>query len=84
MLEAAGYRVRAPEVGCCGMAGIFGHEIDNQGLSSGLWHASWADQMATARAKGAVVVATGYSCRSQAERFAGARPLHPVELLAPI
>ncbi len=85
VLEAAGHQVTAPDLGCCGMAGIFGHEADNQQLSRDLWEATWAGPVAAAGATdgdgGGVVAATGYSCRSQATRFGGLRPLHPVELL---
>ncbi len=79
VLEAVGRTVRAPDVGCCGMAGIFGHEVGNQDLSRRLWAATWAGPVG----EGGVVVATGYSCRSQAARLEGRRLPHPVELLAP-
>ena len=81
VLRAAGHEVIAPEVGCCGMAGIFGHEVDNQQMSMDLWQATWAEHLASADTGDRVVAATGYSCRSQAGRLAGRRPLHPVELL---
>lgn len=86
VLETVGYQVTTPDLGCCGMAGIFGHEADNQDLSRALWDATWADQVAGSKADGtgpggAVVAATGYSCRAQSTRFGGVRPVHPVELL---
>ena len=84
VLEAAGHRVEVPAVGCCGMAGIFGHEIENQEMSRQLWAASWADQIDRADAStqpAPVLAATGYSCRSQALRLAGRRLVHPTELL---
>jgi len=78
VLEAAGHTVEAPELGCCGMAGIFGHEKDNQKMSADLWHLSWHE--ATHQAD-ATLVATGYSCRSQAKRMAALAISHPVALL---
>ena len=78
VLTAAGYDVSTPKVGCCGMAGIFGHEADNQEMSRRLWDLSWAEH---APPDGdTFVVATGYSCRSQAARH-GAVIGHPIELL---
>ncbi len=79
ILAAAGYRVTMGDVGCCGMAGIFGHEAANQELSRALWEASWAPLV-----DGSIqTVATGYSCRSQGARFAdGSSPLtHPLDAI---
>ncbi len=62
------------------MAGIFGHEAANQAMSRTLWDLTWAPQLDAAGSR--VVAATGYSCRSQAHRFAPGRPLHhPVALI---
>ncbi len=87
VLTAAGHSVVRPAVGCCGMAGIFGHERANQDLSRRLFDQGWADEVAAAD----TVVATGYSCRAQIRRFgppadgvgAGGVVGHPVELLVP-
>ena len=76
VLSAAGYRCRVVELGCCGMAGIFGHQVHNQTMSRDLWNAGW-----DTAARQAGVVATGYSCRSQAKRFADVTLRHPIELL---
>lgn len=80
VLEAAGHSVEVPAVGCCGMAGIFGHEVENQKMSRTLWDLTWADQMAPGDSA-ITVVATGYSCRSQAKRFARDPIKHPIHLL---
>lgn len=64
--------------GCCGMAGLFGHEAEHQAMSRRLYDLSWREAIA---ADPAVMLATGYSCRSQVRRFDGRRPRHPVELL---
>ncbi|MGB5759914.1 MAG: FAD-linked oxidase C-terminal domain-containing protein, partial [Acidimicrobiales bacterium] len=78
VLEAAGHTVTVPGVGCCGMAGIFGHEVENQSMSRALWDLTWATRI---DAEDAVPVATGYSCRSQAARFADRPVGHPLEHL---
>lgn len=80
VLQAAGYHVQAPTIGCCGMAGVFGHEADNQAMSEQLWDLSWSRHLATADVDH--VVATGYSCRSQAKRFSTTAPMHPLHLLS--
>ena len=71
--------LRTETTGCCGMAGIFGHERENLDLSRRLFDLSWRDRLASA---GPRALATGFSCRCQAKRFAGARPPHPVEILS--
>ena len=82
ILEAAGHTVTTPDVGCCGMAGIFGHEKSNQAMSRRLFAMTWADHVAKGRTDtNRVVAATGYSCRSQTKRLAGDSLPHPIHLL---
>ncbi len=80
LLESAGYVVAVPPVGCCGMAGIFGHETANQPMSKALWDLSWAPAIAAAGGP-EFVVASGYSCRSQSARFGLDKLAHPVSFL---
>ncbi len=79
VLDAVGHRVEVADVGCCGMAGVFGHERANQPMSRRLWEQNWREPVA--EATGRAVVATGWSCRSQAERFGGGPVGHPVHLI---
>ena len=65
-------------VGCCGMAGTYGHETDNLENSKALYDMSWAEPAANTSYE---VVATGYSCRSQIKRFGGGSPRHPLQVL---
>jgi len=81
VLEAAGFEVEAPTLGCCGMAGIFGHEAKNQQMSRDLWQLSWAGHVSD-ELNGGQLVAPGYSCRSQANRFGDRSIPHPVTVLA--
>ncbi|MEZ9139358.1 MULTISPECIES: FAD-binding and (Fe-S)-binding domain-containing protein [unclassified Shewanella] len=67
-------------VGCCGMAGTYGHEQDNLGRSSKLFAMSWQPTLDGIDDKTQVLV-SGYSCRSQVKRFAGFKPKHPIEAL---
>jgi FAD/FMN-containing dehydrogenase/Fe-S oxidoreductase len=81
VLRSVGHTVATPDVGCCGMAGIFGHEQANQALSAALFELSWAAHAGREAADTAVVVAPGYSCRSQVKRFGDRVITHPVHLL---
>ena len=76
VLDAVGFETAVPDLGCCGMAGLFGHEIANQQMSHALWKMGWDDVV-----RRSDVTATGYSCRSQAKRFSGHAPPHPIHLL---
>jgi Fe-S oxidoreductase len=69
-------------VGCCGMAGTYGHEVDQLDNSKGIYELSWAGEVAKTEERQAVMLATGYSCRSQVKRFENLRPKHPIEVLA--
>lgn len=74
----AGFGITAvpTKTGCCGMAGLFGHEAQNQKLSRDIFALSWADVT-----QDDAMLATGFSCRCQTKRLTGRRPLHPVELI---
>ena len=78
VFAAAGVSAKPVRTGCCGMAGLFGHELRNQEMSRRLYDMTWAPAVEDPER---VPLATGYSCRSQVKRFAGQRPQHPIELL---
>jgi FAD/FMN-containing dehydrogenase/Fe-S oxidoreductase len=67
------------DVGCCGMAGSFGYETEHYELSVAI--ARQRLLPALERAPTAVVVAPGFSCRSQIADLAGRSALHPLELI---
>lgn len=77
VLTSAGHRVVAPDLGCCGMAGIFGHEKANQAMSRTLWEQSWKPALSQT----SEACATGYSCRSQVKRFGNSTVPHPIHKL---
>lgn len=66
-------------VGCCGMAGTYGHEVSNLDNSKQLFDMSWKNKVDNITPEQLVV--TGYSCRSQLKRLGGKKSLHPVEVL---
>jgi len=72
-----GVQLTVRDVGCCGMAGMYGHLAENAERSRGIFDRSWAGAL-----EGESVLATGYSCRSQVERYTGRRLPHPLEYLA--
>lgn len=74
-----GENLQIENVGCCGMAGVFGHEVQNQGISRDIYDISWATKLKDKTPERCL--ATGYSCRSQVHRFAQFKPKHPVQAL---
>lgn len=81
VFEAFGLNIETPNVGCCGMCGVFGHEAEHLEESKGVFAMSWAKKIPTNLDARALVLAPGHSCRSQVKRFEGFVPLHPAELL---
>ncbi|WP_135075346.1 FAD-binding and (Fe-S)-binding domain-containing protein [Terasakiella sp. SH-1] len=67
------------KTGCCGMAGMFGHEAENEAMSKKLYDMSWKDKAVKAGADRMLV--TGFSCRCQTKRYGDFKPRHPVEVL---
>ncbi|PSU46580.1 hypothetical protein C9J12_17860 [Photobacterium frigidiphilum] len=66
-------------VGCCGMAGTFGHEKDKLEISKGVYNLSWKPNIDLLDPERCLV--TGYSCRSQVKRFEHIKMKHPVQAL---
>ncbi|MCT4610623.1 MAG: (Fe-S)-binding protein [Pelagimonas sp.] len=73
-----GIALDLPATGCCGMAGLFGHEAEHQQISRDLFDLSWRDPLTRA---GKTALATGFSCRSQAKRFGPNLIPHPATAL---
>jgi FAD/FMN-containing dehydrogenase/Fe-S oxidoreductase len=78
IFTALGVTLETPATGCCGMAGLFGHQKRHQAVSRKLFDMTWRSQVAGA----GPVVATGFSCRCQSERLAGQDLRHPLGLIA--
>jgi FAD/FMN-containing dehydrogenase/Fe-S oxidoreductase len=64
-------------LGCCGMSGQFGHEVENQELSEKIYQLRWKPTLESAKR---VMLASGFSCRCQGENHNQAL-LHPVVYL---
>ncbi|AAN55671.1 FAD-binding oxidoreductase [Shewanella oneidensis MR-1] len=74
-----GTKLTAVNLGCCGMAGTYGHEAENLERSKALFDMSWKNTLS--KMDQSQVLVSGYSCRSQVKRFAGYKPKHPLEAL---
>lgn len=74
-----GLPLKPVAVGCCGMAGTFGHEASHLQESTGIYQLSWQEAIKQYSAQQMLV--TGYSCRSQVKRFEQFKPLHPMQLI---
>ncbi|WP_370978861.1 FAD-binding and (Fe-S)-binding domain-containing protein [Agaribacterium sp. ZY112] len=77
--QKLGLELSIPAVGCCGMAGTFGHEARNEQLSKEIYAMSWRDTVDAADAS--TLVATGYSCRCQVKREQELHIKHPISAL---
>ncbi len=69
-------------VGCCGMAGVYGHEAVNSKNSSGIYALSWQQQLQKLPPERCL--ATGWSCRSQVKRIDDKKIKHPLQALLEI
>ncbi|EJK2114345.1 hypothetical protein BOO30_13985 [Vibrio navarrensis] len=69
-------------VGCCGMAGTFGHESDKLQMSKDIYALSWKPSLEGLPKERCLI--TGYSCRSQVKRFEGTKQMHPIQALLSI
>ncbi len=74
-----GATLESVSVGCCGMAGTYGHEVKNHASSLGIYELSWHQAMQ--RLPRNRCLATGYSCRSQVKRIEGNGVRHPLQAL---
>lgn len=79
IFKNAGLQLDVVAVGCCGMAGTYGHELQNQVTSRALYDMSWQSHVQANDERPLLV--TGFSCRSQVKRYEGAKPLHPLQAL---
>ncbi|WP_213997568.1 FAD-binding and (Fe-S)-binding domain-containing protein [Arsukibacterium sp.] len=75
----AGMTLQTVPVGCCGMAGTYGHEAQNLDNSKALFNMSWRSPVE--RFGVSNILVTGFSCRSQVKRLTGDKPKHPLQAL---
>ncbi|WP_440615402.1 FAD-binding and (Fe-S)-binding domain-containing protein [Cysteiniphilum sp. 6C5] len=76
IFKAFGAKLIIEKVGCCGMAGTFGHEKDNLTLSKEIYASSWQKKIDMENLN-KQYLATGFSCRCQVKRFSNKQLHHP-------
>ncbi|NVD06543.1 FAD-binding oxidoreductase [Vibrio sp. JPW-9-11-11] len=77
-----GASLQTVPVGCCGMAGTFGHEVDKLQMSQDIYGLSWKPKLEQLPSERCLI--TGYSCRSQVKRFEQVKTKHPLQALLSI
>jgi Fe-S oxidoreductase len=82
VLRSTGAEVRETTAGCCGMAGSFGYEREHYDLSMQVGRMKLFPEVEAAIESGAVVIAPGFSCRTQVRDGTGAAAVHPAVFLA--
>jgi Fe-S oxidoreductase len=80
LLAAAGSQITAVD-GCCGLAGNFGMERGHYEVSVAVAETALLPAVRH-RGDGAIILADGFSCRTQLSQLAGVRACHLAELLA--
>lgn len=80
VFTALGHQLNTIEVGCCGMAGTYGHETQNLETSKHIYSLSW-DQVINNPDNKDSLVASGFSCRSQVKRIDGKNVQNPLQAL---
>jgi len=80
VLEAMGVEVKAPQTGCCGLAGSFGYEREHYDVSMRIGEHVLLPAVRQAP-RDSLVIADGFSCRSQIEHGTSRRALHLADVL---
>ncbi|MFC6980761.1 (Fe-S)-binding protein [Microbulbifer taiwanensis] len=84
IFEALGLELHTESLGCCGMAGTYGHETAHKETSRTIFQQSWAPHLSRNSGRDKAdgdgnLLASGYSCRCQTKRFAGVTLRHPLQ-----
>jgi len=74
--------LKVVQVGCCGMAGSYGHEKKHDENSKQLFEISWLKAIEHHGVTAKNMLVTGFSCREQVKRFCGFTPRHPIAIIA--
>jgi Fe-S oxidoreductase len=80
LFKRFGLEVKVLATGCCGMAGLYGHEARNRPTSEVIYGLSWGTHVANPANAGRLL-ATGYSCRSQVAHIDDIAIEHPIGVL---
>jgi Fe-S oxidoreductase len=80
LLEAMGVEWGAEDWGCCGMAGSFGYAASKYDISMQIGERHLLP--AVRSSPNALIIADGFSCRSQVKQGAGREALHTAQAVA--
>jgi Fe-S oxidoreductase len=78
--QRLGVKLEVVASGCCGMAGLYGHELAHRETSEAIYRLSWGPILADPDVRSRTS-ATGYSCRCQVKLMDGIRLKHPIQVL---
>jgi len=81
IFEHFGLTLSPAKVGCCGMAGAYGHERANLKASKHIYGLSWAPKINAPDIPTQQLLATGFSCREQVKRLSHIHLKHPIDVL---
>jgi Fe-S oxidoreductase len=80
MLERMGLDFEVLDSGCCGMAGSFGFEHDHYEISTAIGERRLLPAAREAP-KDTLLIADGFSCKTQVEELTDRRPLHLAQVM---
>ena len=80
VFEKLGHQLNIIDIGCCGMAGTYGHETQNLETSQEIYRLSWEGVIANKALTGSLL-ASGFSCRSQVKRMDKIKLRNPIQAL---
>ena len=80
LLKKMGVEMRAPDAGCCGMAGPFGFEKSKYDVSRAIGERVLFPAVRAAGAN-TLIMADGFSCQEQIAHGTGRRAIHLAELI---
>ena len=80
VFKRLGLDLKVVATGCCGMAGLYGHEAAHRKTSEVIYGMSWSHHVANPSNVGRLL-ATGYSCRSQVGLIDDVAVAHPIQIL---
>jgi FAD/FMN-containing dehydrogenase/Fe-S oxidoreductase len=80
VFASLGHQLNITEVGCCGMAGTYGHETQNIETSKEIYSLSW-NAVINDPKNADTLVASGFSCRSQVKRIDNKKIPNPLQVL---
>lgn len=81
LMKAAGISAHVPDSGCCGLAGNFGFERGHYEVSKAVGERVLLPAVRAAAAD-TLIIADGFSCRTQIEQETDRLPVHLAQVLA--